>query len=269
MKPHESLHHQDIKDVGPDILEQRSEFLFNPSREILPTDLEQMKEYLSDPEVEMGWERRADVLIALRRFDPHYSVPEFTEQEHQSIKEDFRTDYELAYPLKLLHTYYQLRQLKPGFTLGFQIGADDLEYFRRAIDHDRRYGVWKYYDFDILGLQELDPTFNVQDEVPPREIAIIRGVLRSCQDGSGSRKWCHFTRIAKVLCTFDPDFDPASAIPPEAREAILEELRRCRAEKDWSDFSLLICDLDAIDQKLRGNQPENPSHSSLPITKKY
>lgn len=275
MRPHESLHYFDIKDVGPEAPQQAPEVLFDPRRDIHPEDITMLRHSHDQERLsgDVSQYHLAMITLALSRIDPTFDL------HHTGAPEDITV---IRWGLKKYATYSELytlarlsktlATLDPTFNPQKELSPAVLGAMRNVMIEYRGFN-WMPRFFQLASdLRHLDPTFDVKEEITEADYGGVREYLHKWRQ---EKKYSNFAATAHALYDIDPNFNIAEEITPADRKEMMMALQKERDQPtDYrgDKFAEIANGMYDLTQDLKGASSllnTSPNGRPLPIVKTY
>lgn len=278
MRPAESLHRPDTRDIG--YKEPRPEAWFDPQRDILPADIHGLYQALESLRLNHRWYSCSWVVKCLRDIDPNFH-PEsvFSAQDTQSIRADLDFGRKDGQWVSIAHLACFLRSIDPTPAVQ-ELNNTDYIMMRQRLQEIRENAepmiqITKWRDFAVLAsdIHHLDPTFNVKTEITSADRAAMRRALPNLlQDKLRGWQGDNFDIMACSICDIDPTFPFNEVITPADIEQFPDILKSSRVLfKESTHWCLLpehLCAMFALSRKMKPPSTHS-SPQSFPEVKKY
>lgn len=277
MRPHESLHRPDIKDIGPEITKQESVLLFDTRQDLSLADQVKMREAMYDKQ--LTWPERARTIADYRDLDPNFDPS-------TEVDDVARVAMRVALPLQrnrgdwdkweyFARLACALRTIDPTFHIDTDIFPSDrkgmheeLQKIRERSGATARTYQWLDFARMIVNVQRIDPDFDATKEVAEAECLGMRQTLDRWRWSPSPLKWQYFAELASALCQFDPTFHPEVEITPEDRQGLRDEMQALRASGKWAPLTWFASNLQKISNRMQQPSIDAPG-TSLPATRTF
>lgn len=284
MKPHESLHHLDIKDVGPEITESGPEIFFDPRRDILPSDLQHLREELDANRKDsqwVDWWNFVSTALALKELDPTFDIDkEITSNDREFIRMAFEHTLPITgqnrYDARRQISFYcMIKSLIPDFQSETQ-PADEFPLTARSTLEQfcaKPDGVVEHEV--VIMIREIHghtPAISLQPIITPERLSAMKAHLRTL--GEFELTNCLGQEYAALACAIhelDPAFNLTAEITPKLNTKLVADLdvyRQSAAQSKWWSFARYARTLQTLSRYIQGTPAATPP-KPLPEVRNY
>lgn len=263
MRPAESLHRQDIKDVGFE--EPTSDLWFDPKRDCTPEDHQQIRTWFEEARGTNFFQDYVSAARVLGEIDPTFQLgKEISPRE----REHLRKVIPLQGPETCLAITGLIRDIDPTFHAGI---VNPGAYWSQEIEEWHRLGkgrVWMRFARMALDFKHADPTFRIATQAKPTECEGMRQRIEECRERGD---WRDFTFLANVLNDLDPTFDIHEQVTAVDRVAIHHEYEHYKHGNTYFshlDFGLFLMAMIQLSRKMKA-VPSIPSPSPFPPIRRF
>lgn len=278
MKPRESLHRLDTQDIGYEMPAEKPEQLFDPKRDISPSDIAEVRASLQKIH-EPGKKYYAGLFLddglALQVIDPTFQPSEAVgDREREEIRKSLKAlrkknekdkngDWDLFAHLADPYVRFDRHQ-HPETT----INEVERTGIRKRLDYFRQEGQYFYFTELAGAWSRLDPSFNPQMEISDED---RQGMRQDINTWRRMGRWRSFAILVHNLARVDPSFHVHQEVTPADRTALAAELGKIQADKSEfreRELTLYIIALNDLSRDLEIPQLE-PGPRGLPEVRKY